>query len=167
PHDLHAPAALGAAVLRAVRRAGRARGGGTAAGRRAAGRPGVPREVRLAGETSAASVRPGDDVVVAPAAGVLRRVEARADLGVLAAGTAHLPPPDAGADVAAPGGARAGPGDLRTIRRREVGRGRPHLLPGGGEAGRVILRRTAHRSGVCPLSIVRKRTKRKASSTNF
>ncbi len=51
---------------------------------------------------------------------------------------AHLPSPDAGADVAAPGRARAGPGDLRAFRRREVGRGRPDLLPGGGEAGRVI-----------------------------
>jgi hypothetical protein len=33
--------------------------------------------------------------------------------------------------------ARAGPGNLRAFRRREVGRGRPHLLPGGGEAGRL------------------------------
>ena len=32
-----------------------------------------------------------------------------------AACAAHLPPPDAGADVAAPGGVRAGPGDLRAF----------------------------------------------------
>ena len=41
--------------------------------------------------------------------------------------------------VAAPGRARAGPGDLRAFERCEVGRGRPHLLPGGGETGRLIL----------------------------
>ena len=33
--------------------------------------------------------------------------------------------------------ARACPGDLRAFRRREVGRGRPDLLAGGGEAGRI------------------------------
>jgi DNA-binding MarR family transcriptional regulator len=61
-------------------------------------------------------------------------------LGVIegAAGSAHLPPPDAGADLAAPGRARAGPGDLRAFGRREVGRGRPHLLAGGGEARGLI-----------------------------
>ena len=51
---------------------------------------------------------------------------------------AHLPSPDPGADVAASGRARAGPGDLRAFRRREVGRGRPDLLAGGGETGRLI-----------------------------
>jgi hypothetical protein len=34
----------------------------------------------------------------------------------------------AGADLAAPGRARAGPCDLWAFWRREVGRGRPHLL---------------------------------------
>jgi hypothetical protein len=35
----------------------------------------------------------------------------------------------------APGWPRASPGDLWSFRRRQVGRGRPDLLPGGGEAG--------------------------------
>ena len=76
--------------------------------------------------------------LVAGEPALLRRLAAGADLGVLAAGAAHLPSPDPGADVAAAGRARAGPGDLRAFRRREVGRGRPDLLAGGGETGRVI-----------------------------
>ena len=68
---------------------------------------------------------------------LLRRLAAGADLGLLAAGAAHLPSPDPGADVAA-AGRSARPGDLRTFRRREVGRGRSDLLAGGGEAGRVM-----------------------------
>src|SRR5207248_209699 len=79
--------------------------------------------------------RPGDDGVVAGAAGLLRRAAAGTRLGVLAAGAAHLPPPHAGAGLAAAGRSRARPGHLRAVRRREVGRGRPDLLAGGGEEG--------------------------------
>ena len=49
---------------------------------------------------------PGHGRLVAGAAALLRRLAAGADLGVLAAGAAHLPPPDPGADLAAAG--RAG-----------------------------------------------------------
>jgi hypothetical protein len=75
-------------------------------------------------------------------------------LGVIegAAGAAHLPPPDAGADLAAAGRARAGPGHLRAFRRREVGRGRPDLLPGGGEARGLILSAALFCGASTPLS---------------
>ena len=67
----------------------------------------------------------------------LRRLAAGTDMGLLAAGAAHLPSSDAGADLAAAGRA-ARPGHLRAIRRREMGRGRPDLLGGGGEEGSAI-----------------------------
>src|SRR5262249_217785 len=57
-------------------------------------------------------------LLVAGEPALLRRLAAPADLGVLAAGAAHLPPPNAAAVVAARGRARAGPGDLRPLRRR-------------------------------------------------
>src|SRR5262249_39616373 len=98
----------------------------------------VHREVRLAGEATAAAVGSGHRRLVVGEPALLRRLAARADLGVLAASATHLPPPNAGADVAADGRARAGPGHLWAFRRREGGRGRPHLLPGGGEARRLI-----------------------------
>src|SRR5262249_46336236 len=69
---------------------------------------------------------------------LLRRVAAGADLGLLAARAAHLPPPNSGADLAA-AGRTARPGDLRPLRRRDVGRGRPDVLPGSGETGRLTL----------------------------
>src|SRR5213079_666918 len=93
-----------------------------------------PRQVPLAGEATPAPVSERQRRLVAGAPALFRRLAAGADLGLLAACPAHLPPPDPGADLAAPGRARAGPGDLRAVRRREVGRGRPHLLAGGGEA---------------------------------
>ena len=52
---------------------------------------------------------------------LLRRLAAGADLGVLAASLAHLPSPNPSAIVVASGWERAGPGDLRAFRRREVG----------------------------------------------
>ena len=91
-------------------------------------------------KTTAAAVCEGHHRLVAGKPALLRRLAAGTDLGLLAAGAAHLPSSDPGADLAATGRARAGPGDLRAFRRREVGRGRPDLLAGGGEEGRVIPR---------------------------
>src|SRR6516162_3134662 len=57
-------------------------------------------------------------------------------MGILAAGVAHLSPPNPGADLAAFGWARAGSCNLRAVRRCEVGRGRPDVLGRGcQEAG--------------------------------
>ena len=53
---------------------------------------------------------------------VLRWAETAADLDILAAGLAYLPPPDTGPDLAT-AGRSACPGDLRTIRGCEMGRG--------------------------------------------
>ena len=74
-------------------------------------RPGVHREVHLAGEAAAAAVGAGHRRLVAGEPALLRRLAAGADMGVLAAGAAHLPPPDPGADVAA-----AWPGTSRSRR---------------------------------------------------
>src|SRR5262245_21035406 len=49
---------------------------------------------------AAAAVRGGDDGLVAGGAAVLRQSGASAGLDILAAGVAHLPSSDAGADVA-------------------------------------------------------------------
>src|SRR5262249_27409356 len=113
--------------------------GGTRRGRVAAtwgapGRGSIHRQVRGAGPAALAAVRPGDHGVVAGAAAVLRRAEAAADLGVLAARPSHLPPPYAGADLAAAGWPRTGPAHLRAIRRCDLGPGRPYLLEGGCRA---------------------------------
>ena len=75
-----------------------------------------------AGKASVASACRGDRRVVADRDAVLRRAEAAADLDVLAACPPYLPPSDPGPDLAATGGS-ARPGDLRTIRRCEMGRG--------------------------------------------
>ena len=58
---------------------------------------GVHREVRLAGEATAAAVGAGHCRLVAGEPAFLRRLAAGADLGLLAAGAAHLPSPDPGA----------------------------------------------------------------------
>ena len=153
PHDPGPPTSLRAALLRSVRRHRGAARRRTAPCRREARRPGVHREVRLAGEATAAAVCAGHHRLVAGEPALLRRLAAGADLGLLAASAAHLPPPDAGADLAAAGRARAGPGDLRAFRRREVGRGRPDVLAGGGEKGRVgklDSLRTIHESTTMP-----------------
>ena len=63
--------------------------------------PGVHRQVHLAGEATAAAVGRRHRRLVAGAAALLRRLATGTDLGLLAAGAAHLPPPDPGADVAA------------------------------------------------------------------
>src|SRR5262249_20141770 len=68
----------------------------------------------------------------------LRRLAAGADMGLLASCPPHLPSPDTGADVAKACRARAGSGDLRSLRRCEMGRGRPDLLGRGGQAGWMI-----------------------------
>ena len=66
-------------------------------------RPGVHREVRLVGQAPLAAVGARHRRLVAGVPALLRRVAAGADLGVLAAGAAHLPSSDPGADLAAPG----------------------------------------------------------------
>lgn len=73
---------------------------------------------------------------VAGRAIVLRRAEAASGLGVLAASAAHLSSPNSSPVLVAPGGCPAGPGDLRAVRRRDLGRGRPDLLGRGGRTGR-------------------------------
>ena len=85
------------------------------------------------GPAAAAGTGGRDDGVVADGGAVLRRAAAAADLDVLAAGAAHLPPPDAGAELAAPGGA-ARAGDLRAVGRCELERGGSDVFGRGGEA---------------------------------
>src|SRR5262249_5020294 len=138
PHYPDSPASLRAPLLRTVRRHGGAARRRTAPARRHARGPSLPRQVRLAGEATAAAVGERHRRLVVGGPALLRRLAAGAGVGLLAAGVAHLPPPDPGAVVAAAGGA-ARPGDLRPFRRREVGRGRPDLLAGGGEKRRLIL----------------------------
>ena len=60
-----------------------------------------------------------------------------AHLGFLAASAAHLPSPHAGSDLAA-ACRSARPRYLRAFGRREVGRGRPDLLSGGGKQRRKV-----------------------------
>src|SRR4051794_26021208 len=74
--------------------------------------------------------------MVADGDAILRWAEEAADLDVLAAYPPHLPPSDPDPDLAADGGS-ARSRDLRTFGRCEVGRGRPDLLSGSCEAGRV------------------------------
>src|SRR5262249_52799994 len=105
--------------------------------RRKTRRPVVYREIRLAGENTAAATGQRHHGLVAGQPSVFWWLAAEAHLGVLAASVAHLPPPHAGSDLAASGGARASPGDLRTVRRREMGRGGPDIFPGGSEARRM------------------------------
>src|SRR5262249_37663866 len=121
PHDLGPPASLRAPLLRSVRWDGGAASRRTTPSRPEAGRAGVHRQVPLARPGAVAAACPCADPVVAGAAAFLRRFEARADMGLLATGAAHLPSPDPGADLAAPRWS-ACPGDLRAFRRCDLER---------------------------------------------
>src|SRR5262249_25781358 len=106
--------------------------------RREARRPGVHREVRLAHKAAAAAIGAGHHLLVVGESTLFRRLAAGTDLGLLAAGAAHLPPPHPAASLAAAGRA-ARSGDLRPLRRRAVGRGRPDVLARCGEAGSPVV----------------------------
>src|SRR5262249_19820325 len=87
---------------------------------RAPSRSSLSRSVRPAGETSAAPACGGDGRLVVDRDAVLWRPEAATDLDVLAAGAAHLPPPDPGPDLATAGRTSC-VGDLRAVGGRDVG----------------------------------------------
>ena len=84
-------------------------------------RPGLPGSLRASGEAAIAANRLGERRLVDGGGPFLRRIEPAADLDILATALAHLPPPDAGPDLA-PVGRSQRPPDLRAIRRRQRGR---------------------------------------------
>ena len=84
--------------------------------------PSLPGSLRHAGETAAPTACRGDRRMVADRDAVLRWTEAAADLDVLAACPPHLPPSDAGSDMAAPGGS-VRTRDLRSLWGCELGQG--------------------------------------------
>src|SRR6185369_1954893 len=91
PNHPGASAFVGASILRAIRRHGRTARRRTPAIWREADRASLHRQVCLAREGTALAAGRWDDFVVVGAAELLRRIAAGADMGLLAAGTAHLP----------------------------------------------------------------------------